>query len=195
MAGLQRGAHQPIAGIGDQRHAGVGYQRHPQARREGAQQTWARWRPGWRRCRPRWGGDAVRVGELGEDAGVFGRDQVDRPQGVECSQGDVTRIADRGRDNVEAGPPAAVYARLPIGSLGSFVPVHLKYPSHPESSRPMRRSLLALAIVAFLLGACTEPPKSSTPQPPPKPYRAAGRLADHGLGQGADRLAAATQRP
>jgi branched-chain amino acid transport system substrate-binding protein len=32
------------------------------------------------------------------------------------------------------------------------------------------RSLLALAIVAFLLGACTEsPPKSSTPQPPPKP--------------------------
>jgi branched-chain amino acid transport system substrate-binding protein len=31
------------------------------------------------------------------------------------------------------------------------------------------RPLLALATVAFLLGACTEPPQTTTPQPPPKP--------------------------
>jgi branched-chain amino acid transport system substrate-binding protein len=33
----------------------------------------------------------------------------------------------------------------------------------------MRPSLLALASVAFLLGACTEAPQTTTPPPPPKP--------------------------
>lgn len=36
------------------------------------------------------------------------------------------------------------------------------------------RSLLALAAVAFLLGACTEPPQTSTRPPPPKPAQPQG---------------------
>ncbi|CAN5282541.1 penicillin-binding protein activator [soil metagenome] len=36
------------------------------------------------------------------------------------------------------------------------------------------RSLLALAAVAFLLGACTEPPQTSTRPPPPKPTQPQG---------------------
>lgn len=35
----------------------------------------------------------------------------------------------------------------------------------------MRSPLLALAAVAFLLGACTEPPQRSMPPPPPKPLQ------------------------
>ena len=35
----------------------------------------------------------------------------------------------------------------------------------------MRSPLLALAAVAFLLGACTEPPQRSMPPPPPKPVQ------------------------
>ena len=34
MAGRGGGAHQPVAGIGDQRRAGIGYQRDRAARRE-----------------------------------------------------------------------------------------------------------------------------------------------------------------
>src|SRR5690349_7686618 len=43
--------------------------------------------------------------------------------------------------------------------------------SHPSarSLAPMRLSFLALATVAFLLGACTEAPQTTTPPPPPKP--------------------------
>ncbi len=38
----------------------------------------------------------------------------------------------------------------------------------------MRSALLALVSLAFLLGACTEPPQTSTPAPPPKPQPQTG---------------------
>jgi len=54
---------------------------------------------------------------------------------------------------------------LPAGSLGTLVTFHVKSPGVLPPMRP----LLALATIAFLLGACTESPQPTTPAPPPKP--------------------------
>ena len=90
------------AGIGDQRRAGIGYQRHrlALARCAGA-------------ARPRLGGvvlvigrerrlDAVAREQLARDAGVLGQDRIRRRRGSPAPAAYVAEVADRRRDDVKA---------------------------------------------------------------------------------------------
>jgi hypothetical protein len=111
-------AHQAVSGIGDQRHAGVGYQGHALAGGERAQD-------------PRFGqvlrgvavgdggrGYSIVAGELGEHARVLADDHVGRAQDVKRAQGDVTQIADRRGDNMQPGRQRRRFTpRLPTASL------------------------------------------------------------------------------
>ena len=63
------------------------------------------------------GGDAVVAGKLGEHAGVLAGDQVGRMQDIERTQRDVTHIADRRGNNMQAGRQRRFTRRLPIASL------------------------------------------------------------------------------
>ena len=72
-----------------------------------------------------------------------------------------------GRDGRSGAWAGGLRLGLPAGSLGAFVPFHL-HSATPEFCRrcvPSSR----LPTIAFLLGACTETPQTSTPAPPPKP--------------------------
>ena len=59
----------------------------------------------------------------------------------------------------------------------------------------MRQSLFALAAIAFLLGACTEPPQTSTPAAAAHDRQGVRGSPITRLGQGAHRAPAAAQRP
>jgi hypothetical protein len=61
-------------------------------------------------------GNAVVARQLGEDARVLARDQVGGAQHVERAQGDVAQVADRRRDNVQAGPIGRARGGLPRAS-------------------------------------------------------------------------------
>ena len=103
VTGVLRGADELIAGVGDQRRAGVGHQRDRRAFGQPAQQH----RPRLRRIvlvigrqRP---GDAVAVEQLVRDAGILAGDQVGAGQRLQGAQRDVAEIADRGGDDVQPG--------------------------------------------------------------------------------------------
>ncbi len=106
-------SHQAIAGIGDQGHARVGDERHALALGERAQK--ARLRGILRRIAVGHGRnrDAVVAGQPGEDPRVLAGDQVDGAQHVECAQGDVAQVADRGRDDMQARPYPLFWPLLP----------------------------------------------------------------------------------
>ena len=98
-------AHQPIAGIGDQRRAGVGDQARSAPPPASAASTFGRARAAgmlvvaleaaWRCRRP--------PSSLAGDAGVLGQHQVGAGQHVERAQRDVAQVPDRRRDQIEAG--------------------------------------------------------------------------------------------
>jgi hypothetical protein len=63
------------------------------------------------------GRDAVPAGKLGEHARILADDQVGRVQDVECTQRDVTHIADRRGNNMQARRQRRFTRPLPIASL------------------------------------------------------------------------------
>ena len=103
VAGVAGVAHELEARIGDERRAGVRYQRDRFAGGEPCQEL----RPrrggvvlvvGRERC-----GDAVMVEQLARDPRVLAGDQVGRGQRFQRAERDVAQIADRGCDQMQAG--------------------------------------------------------------------------------------------
>ncbi len=118
--GGDRFAHQLVAGIGDQRHAGVADQRDALALGQARQQLRAHARGivlviGLQR-RP----DAVEGEQLAGDPGVLAGDQVDACQERQRAQRDVVAVADRrGHDDQPFG-------RLPAGRIVARFTSHLR---------------------------------------------------------------------
>ena len=57
------------------------------------------------------------AGKLGEHTGILAGDEISRMQDVERPQRDVTHIADRRGNNMQAGRQRRFTRRLPIVSL------------------------------------------------------------------------------
>ena len=125
MPGLRCGRHQPVAGIADAGHPGVGDQQDVLAGDELGQQ---RRRPARFHVvvvghDPAGQPDAERGGEPAQPPGVLGRDQAGRAEsGAEPGRG-IGRLADRhGRDrqraaSARAGPVASPAPAYPRGAV------------------------------------------------------------------------------
>ena len=105
-AGVLRGAHQPVARIGDQRGAGIGHQRDRAAVAEASED----FRPRRLRIVVVIGRerrlDAVAVEQPGGDAGVLARDEIGSRQRLQRPQRDVGEVSDRGGHQIEPGRAA-----------------------------------------------------------------------------------------
>ena len=104
--------HQPITRIGDQRRAGVRYQRDVLASLQLAQQLFRAsllvvFVIAHQRLR-----NAVAVQQLARLPRVLARDLVHFPKNAQGAQRDVLQVADRGRDDVECSAHADQYRSL-----------------------------------------------------------------------------------
>ena len=101
MAGFDSGAHQLVAGVGDQRRAGIGDQRHHLAVAQRGHEA----RAGALGIVIVIGGeagrDAIVTDELGRHAGIFAGDQIGRGQHVQPPHGNIVEMANRGRNDIE----------------------------------------------------------------------------------------------
>ena len=116
-------AHELVAGVGDQRGAGIGDERDGCALGEPCQQLG----PGLGGVvvvigRER-GGDGVMVDELAGDPGVLAGDHVGRGQDFQRPHGDVAQVSDRGSDQVQAGSQRRRGHRLAMEDVAPAAPV------------------------------------------------------------------------
>ena len=131
----------------------------------------ARRRPGWRRCRPRWAQRLPWWLASLANTRAYPRRRSGRRRAARRARASVMspHVADRRGDNMQsrrqrrftrtACPPLACDRSLPSISI------------RPPEFRADALVSLALATVAFLLGACTERPSPSTPARRPRPPR------------------------